>query len=374
MTINLTPAPALDTWTPGDLITADKMNANVRDAQKFLAYAPVTIVTRAAAQSIPLTTQTAVTFDTEVIDVDGMFNAPSPNLTIQRPGVYSIQFQADFAANATGIRSGQITLNGTMVASYGSQTSGSGDSLYNLTAIVACNTGDVIQGTIWQGSGGALNTGNAPYGAPRMTIRLLSVAAIDVATPTNTNPKAPAPTGSKTGSTNPTKHTATFKASWSRTYDGNNSTTWDDSKLCYQGGDNANTSRGNTKSLVGFNYNSIKSTLAGATNITATLTFKVYHTWYNAGSPIYIVMHNYTSKPGSYSTSHTPSAAGHTPQVAAGHTYTFKLGSNAIWGLQNGVYTGVGFGPAPSTSLSYYAQMYGATQSGAPYLTFTYYK
>lgn len=368
---DLIPSPSLHTWIPGELITKDSLNANIRDVQKFLAYPPVTIVTRSAAQSIPNTTNTAVIFDTEYADVDGMFNAPSANLTVQRPGVYAIQFQPHFAPNAVGMRQGQIELNGTPVAATAMPYASPHDTFLNVSAVVACNTGDLIQGFVYQSSGAALNSGNQPsYGAPRMTVRLLSTAAIDVAAPINgTTAAPPAPTSSTPPSKTPTKHTVTFAATWSRSYNGSGNNI--SRAECYQGGDSPHTYNGNSRSLFGFNYNSIKSTLAGATNVSATLTFKVAHTWNNSGSPFYVTGHNLASAPATWGGA---SLLGHTPTIPAGRVYTYSLSSAAATRFQQGTYKGLGFGPAPSTSLSYYGYTYGAGQSGAPYLTFTYWK
>src|SRR4249920_1851458 len=113
----LNPSPQLDTWVAGQLASADYFNKNVRDVQRFLAYAPLCIVMRNATQSIADSVQATVTWDTETIDTDGWFTAPSTNLVCQRAGVYGIQYQTYFANALAGIRSGHITVNGNWVSS-----------------------------------------------------------------------------------------------------------------------------------------------------------------------------------------------------------------------------------------------------------------
>lgn len=361
----------LDTWTSQDLASVDRLNANVRDSQIFLAYAPLTIATRVATQPIPDGSFTKVIFDTEVVDGDGMFSAPSSDLVVRRPGVYSIQWQPHFVTLPDGtLRAGSICINGSEVAQVQGGASGNDCSL-NVKAVVPLNTGDVITGQQLQFSGSSLNAGSTTYSAPRIAVRLVSAAKVDVdytdpGHPVFSDP-TPLPSAPPTAPV-PTRHTATFQSIWSRSYAGNNSTRWDDSAYCYQGNCNDG-HNGNQKSLVGFNYNSIKSTLRGATRISARLTFRVAHTWYNSGSTIRVFRQWNTSKPGTWAN------AQYFGQLScvAGRTYNIAVPDWVASSFAAGSSTGIGFA-APSNSLGYYAYMNGATQGGRPYLTFTYYK
>lgn len=375
----LSPSPQLDTWVAGQLASADYFNKNVRDVQKFLVYAPLTIVTRNATQSIADSVQATVTWDTEVIDTDGWFTAPSTNLVCQRAGVYGIQYQVYYAVSAVGIRSGHIAVNGNWVSSANNSPPSSGSGVPNLisTSITALNVGDIVTGMTFQNSGGALLLG-AGYNAPRMAIRLLSTADLDVTwnsvthTGTTSNPKPPA---SKPPTAHvPTNYTKTYFATWSRTYDGDNTVTWDDSPYCYQG--YYSSDRGNTRSLVGFNYNQIKSDLNGASNIRIKFTFKGHHSYWNSGMTAVIGTHNYSSKPGSWSGGTVNENQTRRGSVAAGGTYTVDLGKDSwySWAFKSGNVKGMAFGPGPSTSNAYYGNVYGATQGGKPYLTITYTK
>lgn len=377
---NLIPSPVLGTWQTGQLVTADWLNENIRDVQKFLAHAPLTIVTRNASQSIATATNTAVQFDTEVIDVDGMFSAPSTDIVVQRPGVYAIQFESHMQGSTAGsIRAAHIAINasGNWMGSSNNAPASSATCL-NAAAIAALNVGDRVQAYVYQNSGGALVAGSA-YNAPRLSIRLISTAQLDIdyANPVQgggTNPKPP-PSAPPTGHT-PTNYTKTYSATWSRSYASDGSTRWDDSAYCYQG--NYPGYGGNQRSLVGFNDTAIRADLAGATNIRVKFTFKVNHSYWNSGMGVCVGAHNYSAKPSTWATGVNAMCAPDQKRVysaSAGNSYTVDFGVGwEGWAFQNNVIKGMAFGPAPDTGLTYYGYMYGATQGGKPYLTISYTK
>lgn len=357
--------PVPDTWISGQTVTADWLNRNIRDSQKFLAFAPLTILSRNASQSIPTGTNTAVTWDTEIVDTDNMISVPSSNITIQSPGVYSLQFNADYSANTTGARQIYITLNGNIVTQNGGFAASSNDTGLVCSTILALAPGDVIQGVCYQSSGSSLNLTTAPA-STRMSIRLISTAQLDVTFSTVTPPSSSHP--SKT----PTKHTTTFKSTYSRTFDGSNATTWDDSKYCYQG--LVDWQRGNTKSVVGFNFATIESTLAGATKMSGTFHFYPMHSYYGSGYTARIGSHNYASKPSTWNPSKAFSSQIWRSGCVAGKWVSVNLTSWQLWAFQQGVITGMIFGPGASTSKVYYGYCAGGTMAAKPYLTISYYK
>lgn len=367
--------PVPDTWVSGQTITADWLNRNIRDPQSFLAYAPTTTVYRNATQSLTTAVNTNVTFDTEVVDTDNMFTSPSANITIQRPGLYEIQTCAIFASSSAGaIRALHIDVNGNHTYSMNAGPNSSGATSLNVGGVLPLNQGDVINQVCFQNSGGALNVGGDIR--HRMSLRLLGTVqtnlVFDPVTHTSTSSGATAGSSKKPTAPAPTKHTTSFNATYSRTYTSSGATTWDDSAYCYQGFYDSN--RGNNRSLVGFNAGSIQSTLAGATKITGKFTFKVAHSYYNAGCTAVIGTHKYGSKPSTWSTANVYEGQSQRGSCVAGHTYTVNLSAWQCWAFQTGAVTGMAFGPGPSTSLTYYGFMYGATQGGKPSLTFTYYK
>lgn len=367
--------PVLDTWVNGQPITVDWLNRNIRDPQAFLAYAPTTTVQRAATQSLANGANTAVTFDTEAVDTDNLITVPSTNLTIARPGIYEVQTCAFFQPSSAGaIRALHIDLNGAHTSSINSSPSSSSNTTLTCGAVLALNKGDIITQICFQNSGGALTVGGDLR--HRLTIRLLSTAAttltFDPTTGGSTSSGATGGTSTPPTTHTPTKHVSSFSATFSRTFDGDGTITWDDSPYCYQGYYDGN--RGNTRSIVGFNAASIRSTLAGATKITGTFTFKVAHSYWNSGMIAEIGTHKYASKPSTWSSANVYEEQMSKGSCAAGHTYTIALSSWMCWAFQNNVIQGMAFGPGPSTSRNYYGYSYGATQGGKPVLTFTYYK
>ena len=367
--------PVPDTWVAGQPVQVDWLNRNIRDPQTFLAYAPTTTVYRNATVSLASGVNALTSFDTEVVDTDGMFTPPSTNLTIKRPGLYEIQTCAFFAASAAGpIRAVHFDVNGNHTFSLNSGPAPSNATALNVGGILPLNAGDVITQVCFQNSGGAINIGGDIR--HRLSIRLLGTVQTDLVfdpvTKTSTSSGATAGTSVKPTAASPTKHVTSFNATYSRTYNGNGSTTWDDSAYCYQG--RYDTNRDNTRSLVGFNFGSIESTLAGATKITGKFTFKVAHSYYNSGCTAVIGSHKYTSKPATWSSANVFENQMRRGSCVAGHTYTVNLSAWQCWAFRTGAITGMAFGPGPSTSRTYYGYMYGATQGGKPSLTFTYYK
>jgi hypothetical protein len=185
------------------------------------------------------------------------------------------------------------------------------------------------------------------------------------------NPTSPPPPATKT-------YTSTYYATWSRTYDGDSTTTWDDSAYCYQG--YYSSTRGNTRSIAGFDYATIQSNLSGATINSIKMTVKGAHAYWNAGMIFEWGTHNYTAKPSTWSGTNVNErrgsygSGGGAGGLAAGQTKTITLANSIGTEFQNGTSKGLAFGPGPTNSLDYYGYIYGATQTGKPYLTITYTK
>jgi hypothetical protein len=167
-------------------------------------------------------------------------------------------------------------------------------------------------------------------------------------------------------------YTKTYYATWSRTYDGDGGTTWDDSAYCYQG--YYSSVRATTRSLVGFDYAQIQSDLSGATVNSIYLTIKGAHAYYNNGFTCYWGTHSYTAKPSTWSSGSVIERVGSTAGLAAGETVKLNLGTGVGNSFKSGANKGIAIGPPSSSSLTYYGYIYGATQSGKPYLTITYTK
>src|SRR3954466_1365211 len=155
----------------------------------------------------------------------------------------------------------------------------------------------------------------------------------------------------------PKTYTKTYYGSWSRTYDGDNSTTWDDSAYCYQG--YYSSTRGNTRSLIGFDYATIQSNLSGATINSCYLTVKGAHAYYNSGMLFEWGTHNYTAKPSTWGAGNVNERRGSLANLAAGESAKISLGTGVGGEFKSGTSKGIAVGPAPSNSLTYYGYIYG---------------
>jgi hypothetical protein len=185
---------------------------------------------------------------------------------------------------------------------------------------------------------------------------------------TDTPPVTPNPPAPKT-------YTKTYYATWSRTYDGDNTTTWDDTPYCYQG--YYSSTRGHTKSLIGFDYATIASNLSGATINSCYVTIKGAHSYYNDGFALDVGTHNYTAKPSTWANGNVNqqrTGINRPPGIAAGETVKLSLGTTIGAEFKSQVSRGIAIGPGLDNQLVYYGYLYGATQSGKPYLTITYTK
>lgn len=105
-----------------------------------------------------------ITFDTEVIDNDGMFTASSANLVVVTPGIYHIHGAFAFAANAVGVRYAQIYVNGAAAVAIQDEHAGVAFiASRQISHVVSLVAGDTISLAAFQNSGGnlAYNAGAA---------------------------------------------------------------------------------------------------------------------------------------------------------------------------------------------------------------------
>lgn len=190
----------------------------------------------------------------------------------------------------------------------------------------------------------------------------------DYATPTPTPAPPPAP---KPPAPTTYVYTKKWYATWSRTYEGDNSTRFDDSAYMYQGAYTG--SPGNQKSLAGFDYKNIMSTLSGATILEAYITVENEHARWNNGLYVFVGTHNYSSKPSTW-------ADGSVRQnrwkkwVGENQAVTVNVGVTVGNEFKSGSTRGIGIGPEPTNDSDNYGYFRGATQSGKPYITIKYRK
>jgi hypothetical protein len=129
---------------------------------------PNVALTRAAAQSIPTGSVTAISFDTEVEDTDAMWSSGT-NITINTAGLYLITAQLGFTINSTGTRRLYLRKNGT---AFGTASIGAPDQTpaVPLSRVVRLAAADVITMAAYQNSGVALNTSNTTEFVPAIEL------------------------------------------------------------------------------------------------------------------------------------------------------------------------------------------------------------
>lgn len=164
-------------------------------------------------------------------------------------------------------------------------------------------------------------------------------------------------------------YTKKWYATWSRSYEGDDSTRFDDTDYMYQG--NYSGSPGNQKSLAGFDYKNIMSTLSGADILEAYITVENEHARWNKGLYVFVGTHNYSSKPSTWNGSNVRERRWK-KWVAEGASVTINIGVSAGNEFKSGSARGMGIGPESDSDN--YGYFRGATQGGKPYLTIKYRK
>jgi hypothetical protein len=98
--------PVLHTFVVGEVATASNIDNNTVTLGNFLLNPPHAILRQTAAQNIPLTTFTALTFDAEDVDSDNGHSTSSntSRYTGQTPGWFQCSGIYRAAANASGRR------------------------------------------------------------------------------------------------------------------------------------------------------------------------------------------------------------------------------------------------------------------------------
>jgi hypothetical protein len=117
-------------------------------------------VSNSTTQSIPNSTYTAVSFDSEQTDVGGFFAPGTPTrftVPAGASGVYQVGGYLAFAGNASGTRLVVIRTNGSGWMSADRDSPTSVDHQMNVTAMMYLNAGDYVELIAYQTSGGALN-------------------------------------------------------------------------------------------------------------------------------------------------------------------------------------------------------------------------
>lgn len=156
--------PTMDTWTASEVVTAAKMNANIRDAGNFFRNRPTCQLSATATTSATTSTYAIAVMATADVDTDAMADLANNRIVIKTAGVYRVTGCAYWAANATGVRytalrdgsgaAGAGTLYG--LASVPGGTAGTAGCISKLIRFAV---NDTVRLEIWQNSGATLGLG-----------------------------------------------------------------------------------------------------------------------------------------------------------------------------------------------------------------------
>jgi hypothetical protein len=126
---------------------------------------PAALVTRSTAVTVQNGTDTLPTFDTPVVDTDGVFDPTiGDRLTIQTPGVYVAAGSAPWTANGTGLRVLDVLALGTnpvsnVIAGNSDTGIAAGPNLMGaVSAPFPFDAGSEVHLNLYQTSGGPLST------------------------------------------------------------------------------------------------------------------------------------------------------------------------------------------------------------------------
>ena len=136
-------------------------------------------VRRAASQNIDDSTETAISFDTETLDVGGWYSSgtdvvvPAGAIPAGATSIgIDLRGLINYASNSTGKRQIHLQKNGSDVDALGvSALDGGDNTTLSMSAVTTAEAGDIFTLVAKQTSGGALNVA-----AARFTVLRLGVA------------------------------------------------------------------------------------------------------------------------------------------------------------------------------------------------------
>ena len=157
--------------TVSTLATYPSATYNTYTAQNInnLIVPPMVSATITANQSIANTTWAFISFTSEGFDTDGMFAPTDTKITIQTGGIYLVTAQIGFATNGTGDRLIKIEKNaatpsnGTPLLSSFVDAIAVSDTHTTMSGLLSLSASDTLHMSVYQNSGGALNTAANPY-------------------------------------------------------------------------------------------------------------------------------------------------------------------------------------------------------------------
>lgn len=169
--------PTPRTWAVGELLTAAKLNTDLRDGLNILLSPPLAILRSTTLQNMTNGADTPLNWPIEDLDTDGGHSTVTntSRYTAQTAGYYLLTANFTFAANSSGTRRGSFRKNGTTMFSRVRIVPNAGNFIgFSHTARVFLAVSDYVEAIGWQDSGGTLTTDNESFTDPRWEIQWTS--------------------------------------------------------------------------------------------------------------------------------------------------------------------------------------------------------
>jgi hypothetical protein len=171
--------PVPRTWAVGEFVTDAMMNGStgIRDAFNFILAPPRCQVRRTTSLGQTTATWTAVTWDVEDYDTDGVHTAGSAGFVINTAGVYQLTGAGSWAANTAGIRGVRWLVNAVSInagAVFAPPTAALEVVVPARTLYYYLNVGDVLTMELYQSSGASLGTSVSAPTVPHAELRWVS--------------------------------------------------------------------------------------------------------------------------------------------------------------------------------------------------------
>lgn len=176
--------------------------------------------------------------------------------------------------------------------------------------------------------------------------------------------------GSGGGSTPVQTYTKTYTSTWTRSYQGDGSLRISNGDI-YQG--QYSSTNGNQRSLIGFDDDTIRADLSGATITKVEVRLDNTHFYNNSGGTAVLGTHDYGSAPSSWSGSRVNESRQNF-SWAKGALKWVTVSNSFGTDFKSGAATGIALGPGDSTSLTYYGYFVGQNGTNKPQVRITYTK
>lgn len=144
----------------GDVFTEAMWDTYLRDNVNGLLVPPMCRVYANASQTIGNGADTAVTWDQEHVDTDGMHSTSvnTSRITMATAGVYLVTAAVAWDINGTGYRYLNIRHNGSQKIGMTDAPAAAGDYiLQTASAIYSFSVGEYVEAVVYQNSGGNVN-------------------------------------------------------------------------------------------------------------------------------------------------------------------------------------------------------------------------